>query len=120
LNQKRETRQPHNQQSDEYTEAIKHIEQGFAILASVVVKSVIQGINDTGSTRLPSTSFSMPDSAGKSEKLAYSASEVAKLLGTSPASVYEGVRTKQIPSIRWGRRIFIPRVALEKMMANVE
>jgi len=50
------------------------------------------------------------------KSLAFSASEVAKLLGISKNIVYEAIYTGQIPSIRWGKRILIPRVALMKML----
>ena len=55
----------------------------------------------------------------QSEKLTYSVPEVAKLLGLSRASTYEAVKTGQIPSISFGKRIFIPRVALEQMLMKV-
>ena len=48
-------------------------------------------------------------------RLTLNVSEVACLLGLSRASAYEAVRMGQIPSIRIGRRIIIPRVALMKM-----
>ena len=51
-------------------------------------------------------------------KLTYSVAEVARLLGLSVNSTYGAVRQKEIPSIRVGRRIFIPRVALEAMLAG--
>lgn len=42
--------------------------------------------------------------------------EVAKLLGISKTTIYELTRTGQIPSIKWGKRILIPRVVLVKML----
>jgi len=50
------------------------------------------------------------------ERLTLTVSEVAHLLGLSWGATYEAVRTGQIPSIRIGRRIIIPRVALAKML----
>lgn len=52
----------------------------------------------------------------QSNKLTYSVTEVSNLLGFSRTSVYEAVRTGQIPSVTFGRRIFVPRVTLEKML----
>ena len=56
------------------------------------------------------------DKNQQEERLTLDVSEAARLLGLSRASTYEAVRTGQIPSIRIGRRIIIPRVALFKML----
>ena len=53
------------------------------------------------------------------EKLVYSVEEVATLLGLSKNPVYDAIREKTIPSIKIGRRILIPRAALEKMLSKV-
>lgn len=45
----------------------------------------------------------------KVEPLAYRPSEVAALLGVSKAAVYRGVASGEIPSIRLGRSVRIPR-----------
>ncbi|HEY5378696.1 MAG TPA: helix-turn-helix domain-containing protein [Pseudolabrys sp.] len=42
--------------------------------------------------------------------------EAAHMLRISRASAYEGVHTGQIPSIRIGKRLLIPRVALERLL----
>jgi excisionase family DNA binding protein len=42
--------------------------------------------------------------------------EAAKLLGLSRNAAYAAVAAKQIPSLRLGRRIVIPRAALERML----
>lgn len=51
-----------------------------------------------------------------SEKLVISVDEGRKLLGLSRGLMYEAVRSGQVPSIRIGRRILIPRVLLERML----
>ena len=53
---------------------------------------------------------------GTMERLTYSVTEVAELLGVSRASAYNYVRTGQIPSITIGGRILIPRQAVESML----
>ena len=53
-------------------------------------------------------------SGGK--RLCISVPEAAKMLGLSRNFCYELVRTKQIPVIRFGKRILIPRAALEKKL----
>lgn len=50
------------------------------------------------------------------EKLVLTVDEAAKLLGVSRPTAYQGVERGEIPSIRVGKRILIPRAALEKMM----
>ena len=47
-------------------------------------------------------------------KLALKPAEVAEMLSISRNRVYELVQTKQIPSIRFGKSIRIPRKALEQ------
>lgn len=54
------------------------------------------------------------------EPLALSIKKAARLLGLSQASVYRAVRTGQIPSVRLGTRIVIPRAALDRMLADAE
>ena len=46
------------------------------------------------------------------ERLTFTVDEAAKVLGFSKAVLYEAVRTKQLPTIRLGRRIMIPKHAL--------
>lgn len=44
--------------------------------------------------------------------------EAATTLGLSRASAYEAARRGEIPTIRIGKRILVPVVALEKMLAD--
>lgn len=46
----------------------------------------------------------------------YSPEEAKKILKISRGLVYEAIRTGQIPSIRIGRRILIPRSGLERLL----
>lgn len=48
--------------------------------------------------------------------MTYTVEEAAKLLRISRASAYEAVRKGEIPSVRLGRTIRVPRVALEAKM----
>ncbi len=54
------------------------------------------------------------------EPLALSVQATAKILGLSRGSAYEAVRTGQIPSIRFGSRILVPRSALERMISQAD
>ena len=52
------------------------------------------------------------------EPLVLSVPTVARLLCISKGSCYEAVRQGQIPSLRFGRRIVIPRAALDRLLAG--
>jgi len=52
------------------------------------------------------------------EKLVLSVEEASKLLSLSRASAYQACITGQIPNVRIGKRILIPRVALLRMLAE--
>ena len=41
-----------------------------------------------------------------------------KLLGVYRNSAYEAVRRNELPVIRIGRRLLVPRAALEKLLAS--
>jgi len=53
-----------------------------------------------------------PDQVVSSERLVYSVSEAAELLGISRAFAYELVARGELPVIRLGRRRLVPKVAL--------
>ncbi len=52
------------------------------------------------------------------EKLVYTITEASALLGISHIHGYLMARRKEIPTIRLGRRILVPKIALEKMLAD--
>jgi len=54
----------------------------------------------------------------EAQKVVLTCDEVAEYLRISRPQAYLGVKRGDIPSIRVGRRILIPRVALEKLLAN--
>jgi excisionase family DNA binding protein len=55
--------------------------------------------------------------AGSSQtRLTLTVEEAAAALGISRASAYEAVRRSEIPSLRIGRRVLVPRVALNRML----
>lgn len=53
-------------------------------------------------------------------RLVLSVEETRRLLGLSRGLMYEAIRTGQVPSVRIGRRILIPRRALEQMLDKAE
>jgi excisionase family DNA binding protein len=52
------------------------------------------------------------------ERLTLTVEEAASVLGVSRALGYELVRRGEIPSLRLGRRIVVPRLALEAMFID--
>ena len=50
------------------------------------------------------------------EKKVLTVMEAAEELGISRGSAYEAVRSGQIPTIRIGRRLIVPRAAFDKML----
>ena len=50
------------------------------------------------------------------ERLTLTVPEVAARLGLSRNGAYEAVATGQIPAIRIGRRVLVPRAALDRLL----
>lgn len=54
------------------------------------------------------------------KKLTITVGEAARLLGISRGLAYEMVRVGRIPSIRFGKRLVVPRRAFEQMLGEAE
>jgi excisionase family DNA binding protein len=54
--------------------------------------------------------------AEQSVALTYTVPEVAAKLGLSRNACYEAIGRGEIPSLRFGRRVVIPRAAFERML----
>jgi len=52
------------------------------------------------------------------ERLTLTVEETAKALGIGRQLAYERVKTGEIPAIKIGRRLLVPRAALEKLLAD--
>jgi excisionase family DNA binding protein len=50
------------------------------------------------------------------ERLTYTVDEVGRLLGLSRNSAYQRVADGQIPTIRMGRRLLVPKAALDRLL----
>ncbi|TYQ13093.1 UNVERIFIED_CONTAM: excisionase family DNA binding protein [Acetivibrio alkalicellulosi] len=50
------------------------------------------------------------------EKLVYTVTETAKLLNIGMNKAYDLINQQQIPNVRVGRKILIPKQALEKWL----
>jgi excisionase family DNA binding protein len=63
----------------------------------------------------------MAKNKGAAERAVLTVREAADVLGIGINQAYEAIRARQIPSIRISeKRIIVPRVALEKMLAGEE
>ncbi len=49
-------------------------------------------------------------------KLTLTIEEAAKLLGIGRGLAYEMARTGQIPTVRFGRRMLVPKIALDRIL----
>ncbi|XUX00153.1 MAG: helix-turn-helix domain-containing protein [Dehalogenimonas sp.] len=53
---------------------------------------------------------------GNEQKALLTVDEVQKLLRISRGLTYQAIQRREIPSIRIGRRILIPRMALDRLL----
>jgi len=60
----------------------------------------------------------MPQSTQPQPPLTYSVETAARLLGIGRNQGYEAVRTGELPAIRIGKRILVPRAALERLLSQ--
>ena len=107
--------------SDDNPEARQHLEEGLRILASMIVKAIMREKSVDGKTRGERNKdsvklSSMSSVVDQQEKLVLTVIEAAKILGISRGSTYNAVWRGQIPNIRIGRRIVIPRASLINML----
>ena len=58
----------------------------------------------------------LPRRAALDKRLCITVPEAAEMLGISRNFAYELVKQKQLPVIQFGKRLLIPRVALERML----
>lgn len=53
-------------------------------------------------------------------RLTYTLQEAAQLLGVGRSAAYEAAKQGQIPVIRVGRRLLVPKVALDRLLKSGE
>jgi excisionase family DNA binding protein len=58
----------------------------------------------------------LPHHAAIEKRLCITVPEAAEMLGISRNFAYDLVKQKQLPVVKFGKRLLIPRVALEKML----
>lgn len=72
-----------------------------------------------GSPTAPSSGSASGAVAPVEQRLVLTVEEAAQLLGISRSFAYEAVQRGDIPSMRIGRRILVPKAALERFLASV-
>ena len=104
-------------------EAIQSLENSINILAKMLVKAVLaellaqERIFGQAGGSLAAILSSKANMTEQQEKsLVFSVSEVSKVLGIGRSNVYNLLHTGQIPCIKYGKRMLIPRFALMKML----
>lgn len=75
-------------------------------------KTSTQGAGDRTSSRVA------PVVSSEARPLVITVPEAAARLGLSRSAAYEAVRRKEIPSLKIGRRLLVPLVALERLLSG--
>lgn len=52
------------------------------------------------------------------EPLTYTVRQAAELLGISPWAYYEAIKRGEVPALKIGRRIVVPKNQLDALLAN--
>ena len=66
-----------------------------------------------------STDFAREDHMkGNDERLTYKIEEAGKLLGVGRNTVYEAAKRGDFPTIRIGKRLLVPKAALDRLLAG--
>lgn len=102
----------------------RQLEDGLRVLARIMARAILNErllLDRSRGKELgdsPMHSHEITTLGKSDEPLALSVMETAKILGVGRSSVYEAIRTGQIPSLRFGKRILVPRAALNKVLAQ--
>jgi excisionase family DNA binding protein len=83
----------------------------FAALAEAM-RIASGGVNAEVETPRTSSGAMAPST----DRLVFTVEEAAALLGIGRATAYEAVQRGEIPSMRIGRRILVPKAALQRML----
>jgi excisionase family DNA binding protein len=99
---------------------LQQLEDGLRVLRKIIAMS-FKDESVTIGTNPQKLKLDVPELLDTSNgKLALSPREVATALGVSQTTVYEQIHQGQIPVVKWGRKILIPKVALAKMLAEAK
>lgn len=107
-------------------EAMQASENGLKIVARMIVEALMKELSTQErifGEAAPNPTVSFPDTnmtQQNEERLTFSVSEVARLLGVSRNTAYEATRAGRIASVRWGSRILVPRAGLKRMLEEMD
>jgi excisionase family DNA binding protein len=102
----------------------EQLENGLIVLARIIArvylkeKSLSEHIDQEKGGDLKSLTGTTMVKMETDSPLVVSVQKAANLLGISRNATYEAVRIGEIPSIKIGRRVIIPRAALMKMLSG--
>lgn len=57
---------------------------------------------------------------GNLERATYTIEEVASILGVGRSTAYDAARRGEIPTVRLGRRLLVPKAKLDEMLGEKE
>lgn len=83
--------------------------------APAAIAEALGGTSPAGGQTADHASGAVTSGEGR---LTLTVEEAAALIGISRAFAYEAVRRGEIPSIRIGRRVLVPRAALHRLLAG--
>ena len=75
--------------------------------------------NHTSEGEINLADLSQP-TKGNEDRLCFSIPETARMLGISRGLAYELARSGQIPVLRLGKRLLVPKIALERMLGQAK
>ncbi len=53
-------------------------------------------------------------------RVTYTVDEVAERLGVGRNAAYDAIKRRELPALRIGRRIVVPRAALDRLLADCD
>ena len=78
------------------------------------------GDHEEAGTAEPSGRVEQRDATHEAARATLTVEEAARLLGVGRNQGYEAVRAGTIPSLRIGRRLLVPKAALDRLLAGGE
>ena len=104
----------------------RQLEDALSILVRMVTKTVLREKLHLERSQYEEyrdstvRTYQVTTAGGPDEPLALSVKAAARISGLSRASAYKAIRTGQIPSLRLGKRIVVPRAALNRMLSQAD
>jgi len=111
--------------ADDTPEAEQKLHEGLQILAKIIARKILddRALQRKQSEESGRDSEIMPHENiihNQEKRLTLTVRETAELLRISRNGVYGAVRTGQIPSIKFGRRIIIPYKAIIRILEETD